>query len=98
MRVLWSDRALDRVAEIAQFIAGDSKPAAIDWVETLFAEVERLGDFPKLGKSGRDIEVSGIRELVIGDFRVFYEIRTDVEILTVRRSRELIDESELEAD
>lgn len=39
-----------------------------------------------------------MRELVVGDFRVFYEIRSDVEVLTVRRSRQSIDESELNAD
>lgn len=50
MRVLWSDRALDRVAEVAAYIAQDSEPAAVRWVEDLFDAVERLTGFPELGK------------------------------------------------
>ena len=93
-----SDRALERVSEVALFIAQDSKQAATRWVERLFEEVERLAGFPELGKPGRDIAAPGVRELVVGDFRVFYEVHENIEILTVRRSRELIDESELVGD
>ena len=54
MRVVWSERALMRVEEISLYIAQDSPGAASRWIENLFDEVERLGDFPELGKSGRD--------------------------------------------
>ena len=48
-----------------------------------------------MGKTGRDVAAPGVRELVVGDFRVFYEVDAVVSILTLRRSRQLIDESEL---
>ena len=98
MRVIWSDRALERVEEIAGYIAQDSPSAAKRWVEELFAEVERLGAFPEMGKPGRDIATPGIRELVLGDFRVFYEVGLDIDVHSVRRASQLIDESEFGRD
>lgn len=94
MRIIWSDRALERVEEIAAYIEQDDPAAAARWVEELFTAVDRLGDFPEIGKPGRDVVTPGIRELVIGDFRVFYEVGVDVDVHSVRRARQLIDEDE----
>lgn len=94
MRIIWSDRALQRVEEIAAWIAQDSPAAASHWVEDLFDEVARLGGFPQMGKPGRDVATPGIRELVVGDYRVFYEVGTDIDVHSVRRARQLIDEDE----
>ncbi len=98
MRVIWSARALERVVEIAAYIAQDSESAAARWVDELFDEVAELGHYPKMGKVGRGVATPGIRELVLGDFRVFYEIGEDVDVLSVRRASQLIDESEFTAD
>lgn len=94
MRIIWSDRALERVEEIAAYIEQDDPAAAARWVEALFTAVERLGDFPEMGKPGRDVVTPGIRELVIGDFRVFYEVGVDIDVHSVRRSSQLVDEDE----
>jgi toxin ParE1/3/4 len=94
MRVVWSDRALERVEEIADYIAQDSPMAAARWAKSLFDEVERLGDFPEMGKPGRDIATPGIRELILGDFRIFYEVGADIDVHSVRRASQLIDEDE----
>jgi len=40
MRVVWSPHAIDRVVEIATYIAQNSPAAARDWVERLFAHVD----------------------------------------------------------
>lgn len=98
MRVIWSDRALERVEEIALYIARDSVQTASQWTVDLFDEVERLAAFPKSGKVGRDVETPGIREMVWGAYRIFYEVGTDVEILTVRRGSQRLDEEEFRGD
>ena len=67
MKVIWSDRALERVEEIALYIALDSLDAAARWTVALFDAVEHLGTFPESGKVGRDVELrvsvrwSGVR-------------------------------------
>lgn len=47
MRVVWSPLALERVEDIAQYIAEDKPSAAVEWVEGIFDTVERLADFPE---------------------------------------------------
>jgi plasmid stabilization system protein ParE len=94
MRVVWSKRATARVVEIARYIAVDSPQAAERWSEALISAVDGLGDFPGMGKLARDVATPGVHELVFGDFRVFYEVTANIDILTVRRARQLIDEGE----
>ena len=64
-------------------------------LEQVFGAVEGLAEFPEMGKPGRDVTTPGIRELVLGNFRVFYEITSTVDILTIRRASPQIDENEL---
>jgi toxin ParE1/3/4 len=98
MRVVWSPRAIDRVVEIATYIAQDSPTAARDWVERLFEHVDtQLAAFPLSGKPARDVDADDARELVFEAYRVFYDVGDTVEILTVRRGSELIDADELRA-
>ena len=50
MQVIWTDPALERVAETAVSIARRDDPDAADrWTLGLFAAVERLVDFPETG-------------------------------------------------
>jgi plasmid stabilization system protein ParE len=96
MRVVWSPRAIDRVAEIATYIAQDSPAAARDWVERLFGHVDtQLTSFPFSGKPAWDVDTDDVRELVFESYRIFYDVGDTVEVLTVRRGRELIDSDEL---
>jgi plasmid stabilization system protein ParE len=95
MRVEWSRLATERVDEIADFIATDSPAAALAWVERIYRAVGQLGEFPLSGKSARDVDAEDARELVFESYRVFYDVGDCVQILTVRRGSELIDESEL---
>lgn len=94
MRIIWSDRALERVEEIAAYIEQDDPAAAVSWVEDLFTAVDRLGDFPEMGKPGRDVVTPGIRELVVGDFRVFYEVGLEIDVHSVRCASQAVDEDE----
>jgi len=50
MQVIWTDPALERVAETAVHIARDDPAAAELWTLELFAAVERLIDFPESGR------------------------------------------------
>ena len=96
MRVVWSPRAIDRVVEIATFIAQDGPTAAREWVERLFGHVDtQLAAFPLSGKPARDVDADSTRELVFESYRVFYDVGEAVEILTVRRGSELIDAHDL---
>lgn len=96
MKVEWSPLALERVEDIAQYIAQDNPNAAIQWVVELFDTVERLADFPQSGRVVSEVGIRRIREVIFGAYRVIYSVRDRVEILTVRRGSQLLQPSEID--
>ena len=49
MKIVWSPLAVDRVFEIAEYIALDKPSAAADWVDTVFESVKRLKNSHEVG-------------------------------------------------
>jgi toxin ParE1/3/4 len=96
VKVEWSPLALDRVSEIARYIAKDNPAAAERWVNELFESVERLADYPQSGRVVPEVGVQRIREVILGAYRVIYSVKDKVEILTVRRGSQLLDVREID--
>lgn len=96
MKVVWSPLAIDRVAEIAAWIAED-RPSAAEGVATnLLAAAARLADFPESGRPVPEIGQSDVREIIEKPYRIIYRVRPDVvEILTVRHSRQHFDDDDV---
>lgn len=95
MKVVWSPLALERVEDIAQYIAEDKPSAAVEWVDSVFDTVERLADFPESGRVVPEVGGRRIREVIFGAYRIIYSVRDQVDILTVRRSSQLLRMSEI---
>jgi toxin ParE1/3/4 len=77
MRVEWTPRAgSDREAAI-EYIAQDSVNAALNQLDEIEGQTDRLADYPKLGRPGR---AKGTRELVVNrtPFIVVYRIQGGV--------------------
>ena len=66
------------------------KPLAVHRFAALIkSKVGRLENFPKAGRLVPEFAASGLRELVIGEYRIIYRLqqrRSRVEILTLRPS------------
>ncbi|MCC5854020.1 MAG: type II toxin-antitoxin system RelE/ParE family toxin [Alkalimonas sp.] len=90
MRIVWSPLALERVEDIAQYIAQDKPSAAVEWVEGVFDTVERLADFPESGRVVPEVGGRRIREVIFGTYRIIYSVSDQIDILTVRRSSQLL--------
>ncbi len=84
MKVEWSPLALERVEDIAQYIAQDKPDAAERWVTELFDTVERLAEYPESGRIVPEVGIRRIREVIFGAYRVIYSVKDKVEVLTVR--------------
>ena len=89
--------ALDRVAEIAGYIARDKPSAAEKWVKTVFAKVEQLEISPELGRVVPEIGNVQFRELIYSQYRIVYRIeKKRISILTVRHGRQELPIEEIE--
>jgi toxin ParE1/3/4 len=83
VRVRWLTRALANLEAEADYIARDNSKAAASIVQAVHEAVNRLQQFPALGRPGR---VVGTRELVISGtpYIVPYRVRNDeIQILRV---------------
>ncbi len=97
MKVIWSPLAIDRAYEEARYIANDKREAALRWLDGLFESTDRLESFPESGHVVPEIGSSAYRQIIYGSHRVIYRIETNrVSILTVRRSKRLLDPAELQ--
>lgn len=98
MTIVWSPLALDRVAEIAGYIARDKPSAAEKWVKTVFAKVEQLEISPELGRVVPEIGNVQFRELIYSQYRIVYRIeKKRISILTVRHGRQELPIEEIRA-
>lgn len=96
MKIIWSPLALERVKEIARYIAADNPRAARKWVEAVFQTVERLEGFPESGRAVPEVGRKDIREILHGHYRIIYRLEPGaVAILTVRHGRQLLTEDVL---
>lgn len=99
MNLEWSPLALERVSEIASYIALDKPSAAETWVDGLFESVERLKSHPMSGRKVPEAGLERIREIVYGAYRVIYGVDERVRkisVLTVRRGSEMLRTEEFE--
>lgn len=97
MKIQWSPLSVERISEIADYIAQDSPMAAEKWVHSIFNRIEQVKDFSQSGRSVPEINRKDIRELIIANYRVIYRIETRViSILTVRHSRQILPNEDME--
>ncbi|SRR5712691_1999230 len=92
--VVWTRPALDSLLDIVRHIQFDKPAAARRFASTIKAKVASLERFPESGRLVPEFPDSGLRELLMGDYRVIYRaVRgpTRVQILAVRHGSRILD-------
>lgn len=96
MRIVWSPLALERIGEIAAYIAQDNPDAAQKWAEGVLASVTNLDRFPESGRRVPEIRRPDLREIVMGNYRLIYRIKgQEIAILTVRHFKQTLPVEEI---
>ncbi|MCA1746340.1 MAG: type II toxin-antitoxin system RelE/ParE family toxin, partial [Bacteroidales bacterium] len=90
---IWTDNALKDLDEIGEYISNDSVRYAEKTVEDLFFSTEILESHPKAGPVVPELPNISIRQLIVGNFRIVYEIisKSRIDVLTVHRTSRLIE-------
>ncbi len=96
MKVIWTEQAAERLREIETFVACDDPGAAERLIDKLINRGDALTDHPDRGRRLPELPESGLRELLVGNYRIVYR-RTPktVEVLTVLEGHRLLRENEL---
>ena len=96
MKIVWSPLALERIAEIAQYIARDNLTVARRWVHHMFAKAALLSRFPERGRQVPETQRHDIREIISPPYRIIYRLKSDhIAILTVRHSKQRFSRAEV---
>lgn len=96
MKLKWAPLAIDRITEIASYIAQDNPGAAEKWIDDVFRRVGQLVHFPYSGRHLPETTREEIRELIWKNYRIIYRIKArEVAILTVRHTKEILPIEEL---
>ncbi len=96
MKIIWSPLAVDRISEIAEYIALDNPVAAEKWVDGIFDSVKQLKQFPNSGRMIPELQLENFREIIFGNYRVIYRVdENQVSILTVRHGKQVLPVDEI---
>lgn len=96
MEIILTGRFLERVEEYSDYIALDDIPTAIMWAREVFDRCEQLRSHPKSGRIVPEFGRPEVRELIHGNYRLIYEVKTkQIDMLTIwHTSQELPDKPE----
>ena len=96
MKIIWSPLAVDRVSEIAGYIAEDNPSAAASWIHAVFRKVEALKAFTESGRIVPETHNKTIRELIYGNYRILYRLEEKrLSVLTVRHGKQVLPVDEI---
>lgn len=95
-KIRWTPQAADDLEAIADFIALDSGHYASLFVFDVLTAIERLEQFPKLGRAVPEAQNPTAREIIFGNYRIIYRLKANlVEILTIYHGSRLLDPTTL---
>jgi addiction module RelE/StbE family toxin len=92
VKINWTIQSVEDINSIAEFISRDSEKYAGLQVEMFFDYSQILESQPLAGRIVPELDKKNIRELIIGNYRLIYEIisANRIDILTVHHSARLI--------
>ena len=91
VRIEWTDRSLEDLNEIHEYIARDSKNYANLFVKKIYETVQKLKDFPNIGRVVPEVNNPSVREVIFQNYRIIYrKMNNYVEIITIIHGSRLL--------
>jgi toxin ParE1/3/4 len=91
LKVLWTEKSIQDLLAIKEFISMDSMDRAESWIAELYTSGENLVTFSQRGRIVPEFDQENIRELLIENYRLVYRLKpTSIEILTVFEGHRLL--------
>jgi toxin ParE1/3/4 len=88
MILFWSTPAIDDLTGLRDYIAQGSEYYAAEFVHRILQTVQKLEQFPELGRIIPEIQDPTARELIYQNYRILYRIKPDrIDIAAVIHGR-----------
>ncbi len=87
VKISWTKKSIDDLKSIHNYISLDSTVYANRFIEKIISRVDQLENFPESGRIVPEKEEASIRELIEGNYRIFYKLKKQsVIILRIHNS------------
>ncbi len=91
VRIEWTERSLEDLNELHDYIARDSRNYANLFVKKIYESIQKLKDFPNIGKIVPEVNNPSVREIIFQNYRIVYRNMDNyVEIITVIHGSRLL--------
>jgi addiction module RelE/StbE family toxin len=96
VKVTWAPSAVTDIHNIAEYIAKDSLQSAYAQVDLFFEKVTVLERFPMYGKKVPELNDESFREILVGRYRIIYEVLSsdEIGIVTVHHQSRLLNNNQ----
>ena len=84
-KVIWTDSAISDLKGICEYISRDNPTASEKTGRGILSHVKILETFPFIGPAYPRGSSGSIREIVYGNYRIFYEITQKTNVVHVLR-------------
>ena len=91
MKIIWSETSKADLSNIHDYISEDSKYYAGNFVLKIVKSVEKIIDFPEIGRVVPEFNTKNIREIFVKNYRIIYRLENDkIFIVTVIHGSRLL--------
>ena len=90
MKIFFSSHAKSDLLEIVRYISNDKPIAAKKWANSIKDSINKLEQFPRLGRVVPEYSDGSIREIIKSQYRIVYKIdekQNNIVILTIHHSK-----------
>jgi toxin ParE1/3/4 len=97
VKIVWTELSISDLKEIFEYISEDSNRYAALTVNKIYQRVQVLIENPSLGRIVSEFNEKFIRELIEGNYRIIYRIKSEqqIDILRVYHSSRLLKRSNI---
>ena len=87
-KIIWTEPALSDLQGIYDYISKDSEYYASVFVGEILESVEKVTEFPEIGRMVPEYQQNDIREILVQSYRIIYKLeQNQILILTVVHGR-----------
>jgi len=84
VKIVWTELSIVDLKEIFDYIADDSIRYATITTNTIYQRVQPIKDNPFIGRVVPEFNEKLIREIVVGNYRIIYRIKSDIQVDVLR--------------
>lgn len=90
--IIWKDEAKEDLRDIIHYLSRSSFVYVDNWSNELTKKLDLLGSFPEMGHKVPEKELSHLREILIGNYRLLYiYLHEMITIIAIRHQASQLD-------